>query len=58
MDMKRQIVNLQVAICKTIAVPEEKWAGLLRAEKNRAQASVLQALIRLPKQLFERPNWS
>jgi hypothetical protein len=32
-----------VAICKTIAVPEEKWAGLLRAEKNRAQASVLQA---------------
>jgi hypothetical protein len=32
-----------VAICKTIAVPEEKRAGLLRAEKNRAQASLLPA---------------
>jgi hypothetical protein len=40
---REHIEALQVAICKTIAIPEEKRAGLLRAEKNRAQPSVLQA---------------
>jgi hypothetical protein len=40
---RERIEALRVAICKRIAAAEEKRAGLLRAEKNRAQASVLQA---------------
>lgn len=40
---KERIEAMRTALCQKIAAAEEKRAGLLEAEKSRAQAAVLQA---------------